>query len=218
MVSKECCRTTPSCSADRPPGASGRLASASRRSWSWPAGAVSAGVTRSVIPTSLTHGDRPTTLQRRVGVGGPKQGGLGQAPDELHRAEGVVEVGEGSRREAVAVVRKRAFFELVAHDGGDPGVFEHDARLPNRAAHDLQRRPPLRRRFGVDEIGELGRDASGGRVNGASETFVDSGAGVGGETVPGVEDPSDATEEILGEVRLDAGDDGRAGFGGGAIC
>ncbi len=62
-------------------------------------------------------------------------------------------------------------------------------------------------------MGELGRDASGGRVDGAPETFVDPGAGVGGETVPGVEDSGGATEEILGEVRLNAADDGRAGLG-----
>jgi hypothetical protein len=71
----------------------------------------------------------------------------------------------------------------------------------------------VRRRFGVDQIGELGRDASGGGVDGAPETFVDPGAGLRVETVPGVEDPGGATEEIFGEVRLDAVDDGRAGFG-----
>jgi hypothetical protein len=71
----------------------------------------------------------------------------------------------------------------------------------------------LRRRFGVNQIGELGRDASGGGVDGAPETFVDPGVGVGGETVPGVEDPGGATEEILGEMRFDAGDDDRASLG-----
>jgi hypothetical protein len=71
----------------------------------------------------------------------------------------------------------------------------------------------LRRRFGVDQVGELGRDACGGGVDGASEMLFDPGAGVGGESVPSVEDPGAAIEEVLGEVRLDAGDDGRAGLG-----
>jgi hypothetical protein len=142
-----------------------------------------------------------------------KDGGLRHAPDQLHRPQLLVEVGEGAGREAVAIVGKRAFLELVAHDGRDPDVGEHDARFPDRGAHDLQRRRALRRRVGVDQDAELGRDPSGRGVDGVAKTIVDAGAGVGRKTSPGVEDAGGPTEEMLGEVSFDAGDDGGAGVG-----
>jgi hypothetical protein len=140
-----------------------------------------------------------------------KDGRLRHAPDELRRPEAVVEVGEGARREAVPIVGKGAFLELVAHDGRDPDFLEHDARLPDRGAHHLQRRGALRRGVGVDQDAELGRDASGRAVDGVAKSTVDAGARLRRQTVPRVEDAGGPTEEILGEVRLDAGDDGGAG-------
>jgi hypothetical protein len=141
-----------------------------------------------------------------------QRGGLRDPPSELYGTERVIEVSEGVGREPVAVVWERAFLELVPHHVGHPDLGEHHRRFSDRAPHELQRRRTLRGRVCVGQGAQLSGDPSGRGVDRDAEQVVDLGPSVGIERVPGVEDAPGAGEEVGGQVRLDARDDGRAGL------